>query len=55
MYLFELSPDGSRLCIPGEDGEVTVLVLATGDVTTVLSADEVGGGDLASVPVWRSA
>jgi hypothetical protein len=51
--VFEVSPDGRRVCIPGSHGAVAVVTLATGQVTTVVPTKEKGSLD--AVPVWRNA
>lgn len=50
-YLFELSPDGSRVCIPGEGGRLVVVDLASGDYFDVLPED--AHEDPEMQPVWR--
>jgi len=52
MHRFQLSPDQRRVCVPGGNGEVTVLELATGRVWSVLGDDEVE--KLRTLPTWRS-
>jgi hypothetical protein len=53
VCFFEPSPDGKRVSIYGEKGEVVVLTLASGKVDVVQSKPE-SSGDSVSVPVWRS-
>lgn len=50
---FELSPDERHVCVPGLDGRVAVLTLATGEVWTLHSDEE--ADELRTVPTWRSA
>ncbi len=53
---FSVSPDGTRVCIPGEKGEVAVVELATGKVDTIVAKPAEGGKEqkLHTVPVWRA-
>jgi len=53
---FSVSPDGTRVCIPGEKGEVAVVELATGKVDTIVGKPAEGGKEqkLLTVPVWRA-
>lgn len=55
---FEVSPDDAHVSIPDGSGKVTVLDLASGDVTTVQNqpviTDDNNKGSLITVPVWRS-
>jgi len=51
LDLFQVSPDETRVCIPNENGGITVADLATGKVI------ELGAEDTdidATIPVWRS-
>jgi hypothetical protein len=52
LHLLQLSPDGTRICVPGEEGRIFIVDLATGQVTKV----DVAGvqGRLPTIPVWRS-
>ena len=58
---FEVSPDGGHIAIPFEDGRVSVLDVATGDVVIAgtpnsdWSKFNGQGAKLTSVPTWRSA
>jgi hypothetical protein len=52
IFLFEVSPDEQHVSVPGGDGRVAVLTLATGDVWEVLGAGEVD--HLRTEPTWRS-
>jgi len=52
--LFELCPDQARVSIPSENGKVTVLQLATGDVSVAQEAED-PEGKLRTIPTWRSA
>lgn len=49
---YEVSPDGNRIAILGEQGAVAIFTPATGDLKTVVSP---GNGDAISAPAWRSA
>jgi len=49
---FELSPDGLHVCIPGGDGEVAVVTIATGSIWELLP--ESAPGRLWTVPAWRT-
>jgi hypothetical protein len=57
---FSVSPDGTRVCIPGEKGEVAVVELATGKVDVIVAKPAEGGAKggkeqkLRTVPVWRA-
>jgi hypothetical protein len=53
LFLFEVSPDEQHISVPGGDGRVAVLTLATGDVWEVLGSSEVD--HLRTEPSWRSA
>lgn len=53
--LFEPSPDGTMVSIPGLAGRVTVLTLATGEVNVVQDDREPKDEILRTVPLWRSA
>lgn len=53
LFLFEVSPDERHVSIPGADGRVAVLTLATGDVWELVTAKDVD--HLRTVPTWRSA
>lgn len=53
LDLFEVSPDGKRLAVPGGQGTVTVLTLATGKVETV-QGEKDREKRLWTIPVWRS-
>lgn len=50
--MFEVSPDEQRICVPGGNGEIAVLTIATGDVQTYLSSDTADG--VKTWPCWRS-
>ena len=56
---FEVSPDGGHIAIPFEDGRVSVLDVATGDVVVATSPganwSKFPKPALSSVPTWRSA
>jgi hypothetical protein len=50
---FEVSPDGRRVAVSGsEHGNVSVLVLATGEVEAVVTETDC---ELKSVPAWRTS
>ena len=53
MLLFEVSPDERHVSVPGGDGQVAVLTLATGQAWQVLSTKEVD--HLRTVPTWRTS
>ncbi len=53
LFLFEVSPDEQHVSVPGGDGRVAILTLATGDVWEILGAGEVD--HLRTEPAWRSA
>ncbi len=58
IQFFEISPDMTRVSIPSEDGQVSILDLATGKVVTAQGIPTKSGGNgwkLSSVPTWRSA
>src|SRR5262249_42727705 len=50
---FELSPDETRMIVPGTNNRVTVLTLATGEVTEI-HPEEVKS-DLMIIPKWRNS
>ncbi len=52
MALFEVSPDEQHVSIPGMDGRVVVLTLATGAICEVVAKDEVDR--LRTEPAWRT-
>lgn len=49
---YETSPDGKRIAIVGEKGDVAVFTPTTGELKTV---QEPGSDDTVSAPAWRSA
>ncbi|HVS53786.1 MAG TPA: hypothetical protein VHD62_15630 [Opitutaceae bacterium] len=51
LTFFEPSPDGRRVLFGGENGEVMVLEIVTGEINEVQPA----GGDLSGAPQWRNA
>jgi len=51
--LFELSPDQKHVVVPGNKGRVSVVTLATGEVTAVIDKDNADG--LRTIPVWRNS
>jgi Tol biopolymer transport system component len=58
-WWFELSPDNTKVSIPGETGKVDIVDLSDGNVTEVQKQDMPsygnGGGDsLVTVPTWRN-
>ncbi len=53
LLLFEASPDGRHICLPGSKGEVVVLDVASGDLWSL--TDENAADHLTTVPTWRSA
>jgi hypothetical protein len=53
IFLFEVSPDEQHVTVPGGNGQLAVLTLATGDVWEVLGASEVD--HLRTEPTWRSS
>jgi hypothetical protein len=53
LFLFEVSPDEQHVSVPGGDGRVALLTLATGDVWEVLGASEVD--HLRMEPTWRNS
>lgn len=52
VNLFELSPDEQHICVPGADGQIAVLTVATGEIQTLLPGSD--AEDLATQPSWRS-
>jgi hypothetical protein len=50
--LFEVSPDETRMAIPGSKGRVAVVSLSTGEVREIITNNT--QDDLRMVPVWRS-
>ena len=52
LAFFEMSPDGKRLVVPGEEGQVYLVEWEAGDVG-VVRAEEMS--KLKSVPVWRNS
>ena len=58
VYLFEVSPDETRVAIVGDKGRVAVVTLATGEVQMVQSLEEKSEGPglhFHTVPKWRSS
>ncbi len=53
LFLFEVSPDEQHVTVPGGNGGVAVLTLATGDVWQILGENE--ADHLRMEPAWRSA
>lgn len=53
VFLFDPSPDGEHICIPGTNGEIGVLTIATGAVRLVLADEEIDR--LRTQTAWRSA
>jgi hypothetical protein len=51
--LFELSPDQKHVAIPGNKGRISVVTLATGEVTEVIDTDN--ADSLRTIPVWRNS
>ena len=51
MNAFEPNQDGTKISVPGEHGEITVLDMASGTVTTL---EKGGDGDLKFIPQWRT-
>lgn len=51
---FEVSPDSKRVAIPGKNGMVTVLTLASGEVTSV-QGEKDAEDKLRTLPTWRTA
>ncbi len=51
LDLMQVSPDETRLCIPGKQGTVIVVDLLTGNLTEACAGDAVWQ---ATIPVWRS-
>lgn len=49
---FELSPDERQIIVGGDEGEVLVMTLATGEVQVLQGA---GGGKVRQLPGWRAA
>ncbi|MGN6369555.1 MAG: TolB family protein [Phycisphaerae bacterium] len=56
VQYFEISPDGRRVSTPWQDGRVSVIDLATGEVSMVQGRAFPGSDrlKLSSVPTWRS-
>lgn len=52
LNYFEISPDEKRAALPGKNGGVSVLNLATGELTVVQEKDS--EDKLRSLPMWRS-
>ena len=52
LHLFRISPDETKVSIPGKKGQVAVVTLATGAVQTIVAKP---WEDVALVPVWRSS
>jgi hypothetical protein len=52
VQLFEVSPDGARVSIPGDDGVCSIVTLASGELTQVQLAED--GDELRTVPTWRT-
>jgi hypothetical protein len=52
LSLFEVSPDERRVAVAGENGDMRVLTLSTGEIETVQEAGQYG---LEAAPAWRSA
>jgi dipeptidyl aminopeptidase/acylaminoacyl peptidase len=53
LDLFELSPDEKHIAVPGSKGRVSVIAMATGEITPVIDKD--GTGELLAIPVWRNS
>ena len=53
MDYFELSPDETKVAVPGSKGEVTVLTLASGELTRAQPREDLDG-KLLMLPTWRS-
>lgn len=51
--IFEISPDGRRVLLPGPAGRVVLFDLYTADAQELLAAQD-PDGNLRSIPVWRS-
>jgi hypothetical protein len=52
LTFFEVSPDGQKIVVGGVNGEVSVMLLASGEVHVWQKA---GDYNLLSAPVWRNA
>ena len=52
-FLFAVSPDERHVCIPGSNGRIVVLTLATGSFWEVAGEDK--GNQLRMQPTWRSS
>jgi len=53
IFLFEVSPDEQHVTVPGGNGRLAILTLATGDVWEVVGEKEVD--HLRTEPTWRSS
>lgn len=51
--LFEISPDGKYAAVPGNQGRVSIVTLAKGEVTAIIN--EKSTKDLLTIPVWRNS
>jgi hypothetical protein len=51
--LFEVSPDGRYIAVPGSKGRISKVTLATGEVTAIIGKDS--SEDLRTIPVWRNS
>lgn len=49
---FEVSPDGRNVAVPGSKGEVSIVTLASGELTPIIGK---GSADLRTIPVWRNS
>src|SRR5262249_14279962 len=49
--LFEPNQDGTKIAVPGSNGEIAVLDISTGTVTTL---EKTGKQDLKFAPQWRT-
>ena len=52
-YLFSVSPDERHVCIPGGNGDIALLELATGQIVDF--RDQPDGAELRTQPCWRGA
>jgi len=52
---FEVSPDGTHISIPFDDGRVSLLEVAGGTVIAVQTLPTLPTQELCSIPTWRSA
>jgi hypothetical protein len=53
IFLFEVSPDEQHVTVPGGNGRVAILTLATGDVWEIVGEKEID--HLRTEPTWRSS